>query len=172
MGLCSCLASCLAWGIQHCSLLVVEWSWVLALRRRALGELSPIDITRGREVSGGQMSWTRLSHLIGSGLTPGQSTKTLSATWLSFHPGVCLPEKWAHRSHKACNSSQGRWCHRISGCSLPGSAHHCLSSWPCLRHSPKVSFKSYINEWVMILPHPKNLQKTFQLYSSCATIIV
>ena len=29
-GLCSCLATCLAWGVQHWSLLVVEWSWVLA----------------------------------------------------------------------------------------------------------------------------------------------
>ena len=28
------------------------------------------------------MSWTRLSHLRVTGLTPGQSTKTLSATWL------------------------------------------------------------------------------------------
>ena len=47
MGLCSCLASCLAWGVQHWSLLVVEWSWVLALKRRSLGELSPTDITWG-----------------------------------------------------------------------------------------------------------------------------
>ena len=36
-GLCSCLASCLASGVQHCSLLVVEWTWVLALRWRSLG---------------------------------------------------------------------------------------------------------------------------------------
>ena len=28
------------------------------------------------------MSWTRLSHLRDSGLTPGRSTKTLPATWL------------------------------------------------------------------------------------------
>ena len=41
----------------------------------------------GREVSGGPMSWTRLSHLRGSGLTPGRSFKTLSATRLSGHPG-------------------------------------------------------------------------------------
>ena len=54
--LCSCLASCLAWGVQNWSLLVVEWSWVLALRRGSLGELSPIDITWGWEVSGGLMS--------------------------------------------------------------------------------------------------------------------
>ena len=32
------------------------------------------------EVSGGPISWTRLSHLRGSGLTPSRSTKTLSAT--------------------------------------------------------------------------------------------
>ena len=46
------------------------------------GELSPIDITRGWEVSGRPMSYTWLSHLRGSGLTPGQSTKTLSAPQL------------------------------------------------------------------------------------------
>ena len=34
----------------------------------------------GQEVSGGPMSWARLSHLQGSGLIPGRSTKTLSAT--------------------------------------------------------------------------------------------
>ena len=80
MGLCSCLASCLAWGIQHWSLLTVGWSWVLALRWGSLGDLLLIDIMCDWEVSGGPMSWTRLSHLRGSGLTPGQSTKTLSAT--------------------------------------------------------------------------------------------
>ena len=82
VGLCSCLARCLASGAQHSSLLVVEWSWVLALRWRSLGELSPFDITWSREVSGAPMSWTWLSHLRGTGLTPSQSTKTLSATWL------------------------------------------------------------------------------------------
>ena len=30
--------------VWHCSLLVVEWSWVLALRWRSLGELLPFDI--------------------------------------------------------------------------------------------------------------------------------
>ncbi|XP_029082935.1 RAC-gamma serine/threonine-protein kinase isoform X2 [Monodon monoceros] len=58
------------------------WSWVLVLRRRSLGELSPIDITWGWEVSGGPMSWTQPSHLRGSGLTPGRRTKTPPATWL------------------------------------------------------------------------------------------
>ena len=82
MGLCSCLVSCLAWGVQHWSLLAVGGIWVLALRWRSLGELSLIDITWVHEVSGGPMSWTRLSHLRGSGLTLGQSTKTLSATRL------------------------------------------------------------------------------------------
>ena len=81
-GLCSWLASCLAWGVQHWSLLVIEWSCVLALRWRSLGELLLTHITWGQEVSGGPVSWTRLSHLSGSGLTPGWSTKTLSATWL------------------------------------------------------------------------------------------
>ena len=38
MGLCSCVASCLASGVKHCSLLVIEWSWVLALRWRSLGD--------------------------------------------------------------------------------------------------------------------------------------
>ena len=42
----------------------------------------PIDITWGWEVFGGPMFWTQLSHLRVSGLIPGQSTKTLSATWL------------------------------------------------------------------------------------------
>ena len=55
-GLCSCLASCLAWGVQHLSLLAVGWSWVLTLRQRSVGELLPIDITWGREVSVGPMS--------------------------------------------------------------------------------------------------------------------
>ena len=32
-------------GVQHCSLLVVDWSCVLALRWRSLGELSLFDIT-------------------------------------------------------------------------------------------------------------------------------
>ena len=80
MGLCSCLAHCLAWGVKHWSLLVVEQSWVLALRQRSLGELSPIDIMWGWEVSGGLMSWSWLSHLRGSRLTPSWSTKTLSTT--------------------------------------------------------------------------------------------
>ena len=43
-------------GCQHWSLLVVEWSWVLALRRRSVGELLLIHITWGQEVSGGPMS--------------------------------------------------------------------------------------------------------------------
>ena len=38
------------------SLLDVGWSWVLALRWRSLRELSQIDITWGREVSGGPVS--------------------------------------------------------------------------------------------------------------------
>ena len=54
--LCSCLASCLVYGVQHCSLLVLEWSWVSSLRWRSLGELSPFDIMWVREVSGGPMS--------------------------------------------------------------------------------------------------------------------
>ena len=34
----------------------IGWSWVLVLRRRSLGELLPIDITWGPEVSGGPVS--------------------------------------------------------------------------------------------------------------------
>ena len=89
VGLCSCLASCLAWYVQHWSLLVIEWSWVLALRWRSLGERSLIDITWCQEASGGPVSWTRLSHLRGSGLTPGRSTKTLSATVQSGYGVYC-----------------------------------------------------------------------------------
>ena len=48
--------SCLAWGVQHWSLLIIGWSWVLALRWRSLGECSPIDIMWGWKVSGGAMS--------------------------------------------------------------------------------------------------------------------
>ena len=40
------------------------------------------DITWRWEVSGGPKSRSQLSHLRGSGLTPGWSTKTLSATRL------------------------------------------------------------------------------------------
>ena len=70
-----------------CPALELAGHWVelasqcLALRQTSLGELSLIDITWGWEVSGGPVSWTLLSHLRGSGLTPSQSTKTLSATW-------------------------------------------------------------------------------------------
>ena len=91
-GLCSCLASCFAWGVQHGSLLVIEWSWVLALRLRSLGELSLIYITWSQEVSGGPVSWTWLSHLRGWGLTAGWSTKTLSATRLLVLEG--LLQRW------------------------------------------------------------------------------
>ena len=38
------------------SSMVFEWSWVLVLRWRSLGEVSLIDITWGRVVSGGPMS--------------------------------------------------------------------------------------------------------------------
>ena len=39
--------SCLECGVQHWRLLLVEWSWVLALRQRCLGECSLIDTTWG-----------------------------------------------------------------------------------------------------------------------------
>ena len=44
------------WHGEHWSLLFVEWSWILALRQRSLGELSLIHSTWGWEVSGGPMS--------------------------------------------------------------------------------------------------------------------
>ena len=46
----------LPYGVKHCSLLLVEWSWVLALRWRSLGEILPFNITWRQEVSGGPMS--------------------------------------------------------------------------------------------------------------------
>ena len=98
MGLCSCLANCLVWGVQHCSLMVVEWRWVLTLRWRSLGEPLPFAITWGQEVSGGPVSWTWFSHLRGSGLTPGQSTKTLSATELLVLEGL-LQRRWVSVVH-------------------------------------------------------------------------
>ena len=52
------------------------------LRWRSLRELSLINITLSREVSGGPTSWAPLSQLGGLGLTPGWSTKTLPAAWL------------------------------------------------------------------------------------------
>ena len=81
-GVVSCLARCLAWGAQHWNLLVVEWSWALALRQRSLGEFPLINITWGWAVSGDPVSWIRLSHLRSWGLTPSWSTNTLSVTRL------------------------------------------------------------------------------------------
>ena len=104
MGLCSSLARCLLWGVQHWSLLVVEWSWILVLRRRSLGELSLINITRGQEFSGGPMSWTWLSHVRDSGLTPSWSTKTLSATRLIWW---CLATCSGCWSHAICEAARG-----------------------------------------------------------------
>ena len=92
----SCLPSCVAWGVQHWSLLSVGSSWVLALRCRSLGELSPIDIMWSREVCGAPMSWTQLSHLRGSGLTVGWSTTILSATRLS-------PDRFLESSSLKCS---------------------------------------------------------------------
>ena len=49
----------------------------LSVEMQSLGELSLVNIIWGWEVSGGLMPWTQLSHLRGSGLTPGWSTRTL-----------------------------------------------------------------------------------------------
>ena len=75
-GLCSCFASCLAWCVQQWSLLAIGWSWVLVLRWRSLGELSPIIITWGQEVSGSPMSWTWPSHLGPSGPHPAGALRS------------------------------------------------------------------------------------------------
>ena len=117
MGLCSCLASCLAWVIQHWSLLVIGWSWVLALRWRYLEELLPIDVTWGQEFSCGPMSWTQLFHLGGLGLTPGQSIKTLSATWLEkiFNRGCSENTTQSHLDVFIVSSKPGTssWAEKV-----------------------------------------------------------
>ena len=84
--------SCYLFGIdvQHCSLLVIEWGWFLALRWRSLGELSPFESTWSLGVSFRQMSWNWLSHFRGTGLIPGQSTKTLLSTRPSTWGVFCL----------------------------------------------------------------------------------
>ena len=99
-------------GVQHWSFLVIEWSWVLALRQRSLRELSPFDIMWSQEVSGVPMPWTRLSHLRCTGLTPGRSTKTLSATRLLVLQD--LLKRWgvpvAHCGYKDMgNRSSGKY---------------------------------------------------------------
>ena len=45
----------LAHGVQHFSLLVLEWSWAVALRWRLVGEFLPFDILWNWEISGGSM---------------------------------------------------------------------------------------------------------------------
>ena len=70
----------LAWGIWHCSLLTFGWGLVLVLSWQRLGELSLINVSWGQEFSGGPPSWTWVSHLGASGLTPYCSTKTTQAT--------------------------------------------------------------------------------------------
>jgi len=45
-----------------------------------LGELSLINVSWGQELSSGPPSWTWVSHLGASGLTPNCSTKTTQAT--------------------------------------------------------------------------------------------
>ena len=46
------------------------------------GRFLLFDIRGAGGVSGGPMSCTWLSHLRGTGLTPGRSTEILSSTWL------------------------------------------------------------------------------------------
>ena len=92
-----------------CPALELAGCWVelgLSIERlRSLGELSLIDITWGREVSGGAMSWTWLSHLRDSGLTPDQSTKTLSATRLPWV--MCTVSRWSQ--HHSALSGLPPW---------------------------------------------------------------
>ena len=59
----------------------------LAIEMEISGSFLPFDIMWSWEVSGGPMSWTRQSHLRATGLTPSQSTKTLSSTWLRIKGG-------------------------------------------------------------------------------------
>lgn len=79
VGLCSCLAGCLVWGVQYWSLQVFGCSWVLVSRWKALGELTPINIPWGQEFSCGPLSWTCHSYCRSPGLTPGQGTKSPQA---------------------------------------------------------------------------------------------
>ena len=83
VSLCSCLASCLARGVQHWSLLVVEWSWVLSLRWRSLGELCRL-ILRGAGRS-----------LVDQCPELGSPTSEAQAWHLAGAPRPCQP----HSSH-------------------------------------------------------------------------
>ena len=50
------VVGCPTLAVQHWSLLFFEWRCILLLRRWSLGELSPIDVMWGLEVSGGPVS--------------------------------------------------------------------------------------------------------------------
>ena len=57
-----------------CPALDLAGCWVelgLNVETKISGELPPVDIMLSWEVSGGPMSWIRLSHLGVSGPTPG-----------------------------------------------------------------------------------------------------
>lgn len=76
MGLCSCLASCLAYP-------ALEPEGSLALRRIPPGECMPITILWGQEFSGGPASRILHSHSGGLSLNPDQWTKSPQATHCS-----------------------------------------------------------------------------------------
>ena len=75
--------SCWLFGLRHPALeLAGCWEELgLGAEIGPLGKLTPIDITCGQEFSAGPAAWTQHSHHGGSGLTPGQGTKTLQAVW-------------------------------------------------------------------------------------------
>ena len=62
----------------------------LSVEMEISGRPLVIDIMWGWEVLGDSMSSTRLSHLRGSGLTPGQSTENVSATQQQLCPSLRL----------------------------------------------------------------------------------
>ena len=97
---------------MECPVLESAGHWVelgLSIETEISGGLLADDITWGWGVSGGPMSWTYLSHLRGSGLAPGQSTKTLSATRVEIHLllifACSLPVNRRHLSPAAFKTS-------------------------------------------------------------------
>ena len=154
MGLCFCLASCFAYGVQQCSLLVVEGNWVLVLRWRSLGKFVLFDIMWGWEVSDGPMSWTWLSHLRGTDLTPARAERPCqplgvdlggessshqlqildSGCKSSFHqvdPGTCRqPKIQGSRSPVQILPYSSSWqMHLLSHCRAPApECSHCPPS--------------------------------------------
>ena len=68
---------CLRCGVGH---LALKFTGLGLSVERPLGELLPINGSWGQEISGGSKSWSWVSHLRGSGLTPYWNSKTSQAT--------------------------------------------------------------------------------------------